>query len=397
MNGDLTLRIEGLMLEKLLQRALNEGARFRSVRRDGPRAMIFETDASGAAVLTALCERFSLPCALLSRRGRSAMLRRLKQRATLLAGALTFTAVLTLFFSRLWLVDVTLTGDRQVDVRPLKAALSELGVRPGMARADADPATLESLLSAASPDFSFIGVRIQGVRLLVEASPAIPEPELYELESGRDLIAMCDGVVESVSVLAGAACVQPGDTVIRGQVLIRGDERITQEESRSIAALGTVTARTWHEGFAAAPLTRTVEIRTGRSDQSAEIALMNRSWPLIQGNHYPSQTTETELLPIGGLFLPLQIRRTTAYETKVHTVSADEESLKRQLRLLAFAEANVKMIQSHPDGCEIAGRWIEYTYASGTLCARAVYETHTNIAVTRDALYRQGGQQIGTH
>lgn len=61
MNGDLMLRAEGLMLEKLLQRALNEGAVFRCVRRDGPRAMLFETDAAGASILTALCERFSLP------------------------------------------------------------------------------------------------------------------------------------------------------------------------------------------------------------------------------------------------------------------------------------------------------------------------------------------------
>lgn len=391
MNGDIILRAEGLMLEKLLQRALHEGACFRRVQRDGPRAMIFETDASGAAALTALCERFSLPCTVLSRRGRNAMLRRLKHRATLLAGALTFTAVLALFFSRLWMVDVILTDDRRVDVGPLKAALAELGVRPGMARAAADPSALESSLSAASPDFSFIGVRIQGVRLLVEASPAIPEPSVYELDRGRDLVALFDGVVESVNVLSGSACVQPGDTVIRGQVLIRGDERVTKEENRSIAALGTVIARTWHEGHASASLSRTEEIRTGRSDQSAEIRLINRSWPLVKGKTYPTQTTETELLPIGGLFLPLQIRRTTAYETKTHTISADEEALKRQLQLFAFAEANINMIRSHPEGFEIADRWIEYTQNSGMLCARAVYETHTNIAVTRDALYRQGG------
>jgi len=391
MNGDVRLRVEGLMLERLIQRAANEGARFRSVRRDGPRALILETDAEGARLLTALCGRFSLPCRVLSRGGRDAMLRRLKRRATLLAGGLTFIAALALFFSRVWLVDVELTGSRAADVYTIRSALRELGVRPGVPKSAVDASLLESALSAASPNFSFVGVRLQGVRLLVEASPAVPAPELYELSGGRDLVAKCDGVVESVSVLSGAACVKPGDTVIRGQVLIRGDERVTKEESRSIAALGTVTARTWHVGTASAPLTHAEEVRTGRSSISSELRLMNLSWPLIRGESYPSEEVSTEILPIGGLFLPLEIRRTTAFETQTHNVQSDVAALKRQLALLAYADAGAKLIQSHADGCEIAGRWIEYTQAGGALRARAVYETQTDIAVTRDALYQQGG------
>lgn len=391
MNGDVRLHIEGLMLERLIQRAVNEGAVFRTIRRDGPRALIAETDAMGAEILAALCERFSLPCRVLSRRGRNAMRRRLKQRATLLAACLTFTAALALFASRIWIVDVQIADGHEAEIRALNSALSDLSIRPGMTKSAVNPALLEDALSAASPDFSFIGVRLQGARLLIEAAPATSAPELYELSVGRDLVARCDGVIESISVLAGAACVTPGDTVVRGQTLIRGDERISKEESRSIAALGTVTARTWHEGFASVPLTQTEAIRTGRTSISSELKLMHLAWPLICGENYPSQDTQTQLLPIGGLFIPLEIRRTTAYETQTRTAAGDEAYLKRQLALLAFADAGTKLTQSHPGGCEITDRWIEYTQADGVMYARAVYETQTDIAVTRDALYQQGG------
>lgn len=391
MNGDIRLRVEGLMLERLIQRALSEGACFRSIRRDSPRAMIFETDAEGSKILTTLCERFSLPCRVLSRRGRTAVLRRLKRRATLLAGALTFTAAFAFFFSRIWLVDVQLTGGRTADTDTIQRFLTELGVKPGAAKTAVDPSTLEDSLSALSPDFSFVGVRLQGVRLLVEAVPAVPAPELYELSDGRDLVAKCDGVIESISVLSGSACVKPGDTVIRGQVLIRGNERVDPETSRSIAALGAVTARTWHEGTASLPRDFSEEIRTGHSSISAEIRLMNLSWPLLEGENYPSQEIETERLPIGGLVLPLEIVRTTAYETRLQTAETDPDALKKQLSQLAFAAAGTKLTQSHPDGCEITDRWIEYTLDAGVLTARAVYETQTDIAVARDALYQQGG------
>ena len=390
MNGDVRLRVEGLMLERLIQRALHEGARFKSIRRDGPRAMILESDPESAAILTALCERFSLRHEVLSRRGRDAMLRRLRQRATLLAGMLTCVLAVALFFSRVWLVDVTLTGGRVADVRELKQTLAALGVRPGMAKSSVETGLLEDALAAASPDFSFVGVKLQGVRLLVQAAPAVPAPELYEIDSGRDLVAACDGVVESVSVLSGAACVRPGDTVLRGQVLIRGDERVTKEESRSIAALGQVIARTWCAGTAEAPLARAESVRTGRSSLSTELRLMDFAWPLTEGESYPSQEVETEILPIGGLFLPLEIHRLTAFETRSHSVEIDPEALRQQLARLAWADAGIQLAQSHPNG-KIADRWIEYTQSADALRARAVYETHTDIAVTRDALYQQGG------
>mgnify|MGYP001708433319 CR=1 FL=1 len=54
MNGDIRLRVEGLMLERLIERALSEGARFKSVRRTGAHTMEVATDPAGERILTAL-------------------------------------------------------------------------------------------------------------------------------------------------------------------------------------------------------------------------------------------------------------------------------------------------------------------------------------------------------
>ena len=391
MNGDVRLRVEGLMLERLLQRALNEGARFRCIRRAGSRAMMLETDPDSAAIVIRLCERFSIACEVVERRGRDAMLRRLKRRGTLLAGMLTCLTIVSLVLSRVWMIDVELTGVRAASVQPIRQALSEMGVRPGMAKAEVDPALLENALSAASPDFSFIGVRLQGVRLLVEVAPAVAAPEVYELDGGRDLVAACDGVVLSVNVLAGAACVAPGDTVVRGQVLIRGDERVTREESRSIAALGSVVARTWYAGTASLPAAQTEPLLTGRSSLSSELRLLDFAWPIVEGESYSTQETETEILPVGGLFLPLEIHRTTARETRLQQTPVDLDALYSRAAALAWAAAGAELSGAQPADCEIADRWIEYTLDAGELRARAVYETHTDIAVARDVLYQQGG------
>ena len=46
MTGCVRLRVEGLMLEKLTARALNEGARFSRLTRVGRRVLLVETDAA---------------------------------------------------------------------------------------------------------------------------------------------------------------------------------------------------------------------------------------------------------------------------------------------------------------------------------------------------------------
>ena len=391
MNGDVLLRVEGLMLERLIQRALNEGAQFRRVNRSGARVLLLDTDPVSAGIVLRLCERFSIACEVVERRGRDAMLRRLKQRSTMLAGVLTCLIVMSLALSRVWLIDVELTGSRTASVLPIKQALDALGIRAGMAKADIDPALLEDALSAISPDFSFVGVRLHGVRLLVEVAPAVAAPEVYELDGGHDLVAACDGVVLSVNVLAGKACVSPGDTVVRGQVLIRGDERVTREDTRSIAALGSVVARTWYAGSASLPTVQTEQLFTGRSSLSSELRLMSFAWPLVDGEAYPLQETETEILPVGGLFLPLEIHRTTTRETCTRQMPVDSDALYSRVSALAWAAAGAELSAAQPADCEIADRWIEYTRDAGELYARAVYETHTDIAVTRDVLYQQGG------
>ena len=89
------------------------------------------------------------------------------------------------------------------------------------------------------------------------------------------------------------------------------------------------------------------------------------------------------------MFLPLEIVRTTRWETEPRPEASDPNALERNLTLLARAQA-LSMRPETP--CEIAREWTEkQTDADGNLRVRAVVEWKTSVAVTRGALYRQGG------
>lgn len=390
MNRDVWLRIEGSLLERLLQHGLNRGARFALVRRVAPRVVILAADAQSAELMIALCEKYGLNCRTLRRGGWAALKDRLRARWTLApCVALGFLACM-LFLSRVWMIDVDFTGPcaERGDRAEILSALEAAGVERGMATARADTDDLQKQLMAACADYSFIGVRRQGVRLLVEASPEVPAPQLYALNRARDLVAARDGVIESVTVHSGAACVKPGDTVRRGQLLIRGEEDKSKEETAPVAALGEVIARCWYEGEASGELERSVNLRTGRVSTGCRLKLMNLSLTLTACEGYAAEDCEVEFLPVGGLFLPLEIERSVHWETETRRERADETQLEARLTALAQAQARSR-IAADSIQYERANQWTDVARAGGQMRVRAVYEVYTDIAATRDALIEE--------
>ena len=387
MRSEVTLRAECLMPEKLLERSLEQGARFDAVRLDGNHGLIVDCDAASAEILLNQCDRFHLRAEVLSRRGRGAFLEYAAKRRTLPVGLLLCGLLCWMFLGRIWMIDIAFSGNaaRRGDAAALRKALSAEGIRPGMER-HVDLESLGERLRADAGDYSYVGARLHGVRLLVEAVPEVPSPSLYDVDAARDLVSDRDGIVVSAEARSGELCVQPGDTVRRGQLLIRGEEKLSKEETRPIAALGRVTIRTWFTGEASLPLDEERVSLTGRSAVAARLITPWFSLPISEGDAFPDERVDVEYLPIGGLFVPLEIERTTRREIARSVVPRDEGQLRKALDALAFADAAMRLQTEGPVEYDLRNRWIDYEKKGDRLSARAVYEISTDAAVTREAL-----------
>jgi len=197
MNRDVRLLVEGSLLERLLDQALQGGAEFAAVHRFGKRTLAITADAHSADILTSLCRKYGLNCRIISRGGKSAAVDFIRSRWTLLPAIALCALICALFLSRIWMVDVRFIGARPELGSPkqLISYLAAEGIRPGVPASQIDTDTLQKQLGGAFGEYSFIGVRRQGIRLLVEASPQEPAPRLYDMEYARDLVALRSGVV----------------------------------------------------------------------------------------------------------------------------------------------------------------------------------------------------------
>ncbi|MEG1605841.1 MAG: sporulation protein YqfD [Clostridia bacterium] len=374
------LRFHGLMLEKLVQRALAEGVTFFQVRRLGPRDARFTTDAPGADKLLCLAERFSLDLTVVSRAGPGVLVKKIRARWTLPVAFLLVGLLCAAFLSRLWIVQVNMLGGG--DPRTLENALAELDVAPGASMRQIDPSALALKLHAAAPDLAYVGARKQGVRLLIEAAQALPAPDLYDPAAARDLVAARDALLLTLDVNAGTAACAPGHVVRKGQVLIRGEERDGRDTLRGVCALGSAVGRVWLTGEAEAPLSRTQIVDTGQISTESALRLMRLSCPLTFSSGYPLERTQVNRLPIGGLLVPLYIERTHHIQQQMRLVSPDIQTLKKEIAQIALNQA----LSQAPLGISPVDKWVDYSMIEGgRIKARAVVEIRINIAVSRGA------------
>lgn len=382
MTERVTLRFQGLMLEKFLERALEQGVRFDSVRRTGRRRAVLVTDGQGAVVLMALARQFALDVKEVSRRGPGVWARKLGRRWTLPAALALCGALSLSFLSRLWIIDVGML-DESGGEAPIFLALEQLGYVPGAPLGRVDTRQLALSIQSLCPEFSYVGVRVQGVRMVVEATRAQDAPGLYDPQAARDLVAAQDALLLSLDVMAGTAAAKPGQVVKKGQVLIRGEERDQRDSTRGVCALGVAIGRVWLTGQAQAPLTRQVFRDTGRVSYTRTLCLLDWRWPLTQGERFALERLESRRLPIGGLALPLYILEEARFQQREVLERADEAALKEQIGKIALEEA----LSALPEGVQPVDKWIEYSMIEGEIVrARAVVEIRPNIAVAREAL-----------
>lgn len=390
MRDEVTVQVRCLMPEKLIDRATAQGARFDDVWRAGNNALVVRCNARSAQLLLNLCRRFNLEAAVTRLRGPSALRRFARRRGTVVAGIACAIALSAWFLTRLWIVDVAFTGELAAlgDPAALSRALDAMGVRPGIGRS-IDTGLLAQRLLARTDGYSYAGARLQGVRLLVEAAPEAPAPALYDVNAARDLVCAREGIVVSAVVRSGIPCVKPGDAVRRGQVLIRGEEQATKEQTRPIGALGEVIVRSWFSGEARLPLRQSVTADTGRRSTGARLALMGMEWPIAVARSYPSQRVERDYLPVGGLFLPLEIERYTNVETRRRELEMSPSILRARAAALSLANARATLCREGPEDYIPGDSWVDYDNTDGVLVAKAVIEIQSDAAVTREAL--QGG------
>ncbi len=341
LRGSVKLEVTGAFPERFLNLCAQEGVAFWAVEQRESRVLwvtVAWTDRKG---LDELARRAGCTVAERGRRGVPPFLLRFRKRYAFLAGlALALAAVCLL--SRFVLV-IEVEGNERVPTPVILEQLRRQGLRPGVYGPSLQVRELSNQALIELRDLSWMAVNLHGIRAQVVVREKIPKPELVDKSVLGDIVAKAPGMVEHMEVWSGDPAVARGDTVLPGDVLIRGSVQMDPPqysglpiEWMAVRAMGKVEGRTWRTLSASIPLTAEVKAPTGEKTTRWWAAILGQRVNFFQNSgisyqRYDKISDVWNLTLPTGTVLPLALGRETcrAYETR--TVEIDVAAARTML------------------------------------------------------------------
>ena len=310
--------------------------------------------------------------------------RRLRRRLALVLGLVLFLMVL--LWSKVYIWEIRVSGNETVPTGKILAALEECGVGIGSFWPNFTSDNIRSQALEKLPELSWLTVNIYGSRAEVLVRERVAKPEMLDNGSPADILAEKEGFVMEVRALVGEEQVRRGQAVAKGQLLVSGALGELSGDVRTVHAYGTVTARTYYEISAAAPVFQEQKTYTG---------VESSRWSLCVGssriNFYRNSSIYEEncdkiysvyKLEIKGLFsLPVCLVKETCrfYET-------GEQETDAYLTRLRLEERLHERLLEETDGGSILSEAYSCSQSGGllTVCLRAECEEDIGVTVPMD-------------
>ena len=264
-------RVTGVDVHSFLARLLAAGIPPRQVVRTGF-AVQFSVKARQYRAAARLARSLGGRSRILARKGLYFRLRRILARTGVFAGLVVFG--LLVWYSQRFVWCIQCPGMDSAEVLQIRAALMQAGIQEGTCMTDALARTGRTLLIQQG-GFGWASVNFIKGRLVVEAAPAAPVPEILSPD-GRDITAAVDAVITRVQVDTGTPLVKPGDSVTSGTVLIAAARPDREGKPVPGKAQGRVWGRfvfsqQWHQ-----PMTYEVKVPTGKDLSRRRLFVMGR-------------------------------------------------------------------------------------------------------------------------
>ena len=191
-------------------------------------------------------EKCALQIKLISRKGLPALAIRYKKRMGLMIGAI-FTAVMIFIYSGvIW--EIRIEGTDEVDKNRIISDLAKCGFEVGTKKSGLNTAVLENQMLIISDEISWISVNVKGTVASVVVRKAEYPPEEPEDPICANAVATTGGIIVGFEDIRGDICVEIGDEVSQGQILISGLSGGGEGEPlRITSAKGSVLAQVEEE------------------------------------------------------------------------------------------------------------------------------------------------------
>jgi similar to stage IV sporulation protein len=275
------------------------------------------------------CRSRGIDARVIGRGGLPMLFYRYRLRVGLAVGALLTVALVLVAGRVVW--DVRVQSEAGVNGAELIEQLRACGLAVGTWIPSVETDDVESRLLVESDDIAWVSVNMKGTVAYVQVR-ALKQPHSTRTDEPTNLVARCEGVIESVKLISGEVSVQVGDLVREGELLISGVRDSSVQGYGVSSAQGEVLARTEH--ILTVKVDRVSEQKVYTGQKIAQKTLfffgkaikIQKSTGIIEGNC--DTIKRLEIFDLGkGVRLPVSMETVVLQTYVTEPVTLDDEAL----------------------------------------------------------------------
>lgn len=347
MAGMLEVEITSAFPEETLKQAADAGVSIFSARADQALKCVFCIYRRDYPVLMKICQKRGDRLEVVKKTGVFWSAQRFVSRPILLFGFLLLLILMLVIPTRVLFIQVE--GCVSVPQRKVLEAAEELGLSFGASRRQIRSEQLKNGLLSKIPELKWAGVNTKGCVAVISVRERTAAQETAEKSGGvGNIVAVRDGIVDSITVTQGTGLCQTGQAVKQGQVLISGYTdcgRILQ----AALAKGEVYAKTSRDLTAVSPLVWTARGEETQTRWNIAIILGKKRIKLWKGSGIWDSSCgriskEIPLTLPGGFRLPVTLVVEQIISYAAFPVQADADSTAEELARFAEGYLSGQMI-----------------------------------------------------
>ncbi len=361
--GRVDLELRGNQIEGFINRVHREKISLYNPRRDANNKLYCTVPARSFKRLRVPAFKTATKVKILKKRGFFIAIRPFQRRWGMIAGLAVFIGIIFFCSGFVWQIEVS--GCEETSYTQILADLDGLGLRIGC-RNTLDVGKIENKYLLGNEKLSWMSINIRGTTAYVEVKEQGTPPQMLDESVPTNVYAARDGIILSIQDYAGSRCVEVGQAVSAGDLLVSGDWTDKYGVRRLIHCNATVRAETRREIEEKVLFEENVRQKTGEKKKKYRISLWKWKIPLYfkETFGYNEYDTMVKVCPlrIGAFAFPIRWEIITAEEIQPAVLHRSKEQAR-------------KIAQSRLD-----------FYQSDRLANAVIYKCDVQETITKDAL-----------
>lgn len=360
LKGSVRIQVSGSFCERFFNLCAYHNIALRKLKRteEGYEADISLSDFRNIRPLVRKCH---IKLRISHRWGFPFLVKRYRKRKFLF---LSFTAAgAMIFFLSLFIWDIRIEGNQMLTDETIVSYLYSSGIHQGVRKTSLHCKELAAQLREQFPEMTWVSVKIQGTRLLINLQESTDTDLVSEEDYGpSNLVSSLEGTVVHLIVRAGTPMVSVGDEIQEGDLLVSGEVDLINDAGEVYAKqyvpadadIYVKTSIHYRETF---PLKQKEKIYTGRSSTRHlfQIGNLRLGIPFFLRSYeqYDCIREKKQFRVMDNFYLPFYLSQITAEEYEIKEVIYTQEEGKRQLEsgleqfLENFQEKGVQIFQNN--------------------------------------------------